>query len=81
MTDQVWAYLLSVNGKIMAKEIRVENSSAWPDYAIESNYKILSLEKLEQSIDKNKLLQGISSAKTIESVGFELGEMQGILVE
>lgn len=71
---------LSVNGTIRAKEIKVE-ISGWPDYVFEETYKLKTLGELENFIKKNKHLPNIPSAKTIESAGLSLGEMNKMLLE
>ena len=42
------SYKLSVNGKIRAKEIKVETN--WSDYVFEKDYNLLSLAKVEEFI-------------------------------
>lgn len=71
---------LAVNGKIRAKEIKVEASN-WPDYVFEKGYKIVQLEELERYIQANKHLPEIPSAKEVESNGIELGQMNKILLK
>ncbi len=65
---------LSVNGKIRAKEIKVETAN-WPDYVFEEGYKVGTLEELESYIKANKHLPEMPSAKEVEANGVELGEM------
>ncbi|WP_199137827.1 hypothetical protein [Pedobacter sp. ASV12] len=65
---------LSVNGKIRAKEIKVETAN-WPDYVFEEGYKVGTLQELESYIKANKHLPEMPSAKEVEANGVELGEM------
>ncbi len=69
-------YRVIVDGRILAEEVRVQNSTAWPDYVFENDYQLLSLTELEESIKKNGHLPGIPSAKEIEDNGQHLGEVQ-----
>ncbi len=71
---------LSVNGKIRAKEIKVE-ATGWPDYVFEEDYKITSLSELENFIKKHKHLPEVPSAKEVEQNGVELGEMNKLLLK
>ena len=71
---------LSVNGKIRAKEIKVE-ITGWPDYVFKSDYKNLSLLNVEQFIKANGHLPGIPSAESIEKEGIDLGEMNKKLLQ
>lgn len=65
---------LSVNGKIRAQEVKVETSN-WPDYVFEEDYKLPSLADLETYLKKNKHLPEIPTAKEVESKGVQVGDM------
>ncbi|MEE1945890.1 hypothetical protein VRU48_12285 [Pedobacter sp. KR3-3] len=65
---------LSVNGKIRAKEIKVETAN-WPDYVFAEGYQVGTLEALESYIKANKRLPEMPSAKEVETNGLQLGEM------
>jgi len=65
---------LTVNGKIRAREIKVEGTN-WPDYVFEKNYQIASLGELEKYIKTNKHLPEMPGAKEVESNGVELGTL------
>jgi hypothetical protein len=71
---------LSVNGKIRAKEIKVESAN-WPDYVFEEGYQIGKLETLESYIKANKHLPEVPSAKEVAANGIELGEMNKVLLK
>ncbi len=71
---------LSVNGKIRAKEIKVETAN-WPDYVFAEGYKVGTLEELESYIKANKHLPDMPSAKEVETKGVELGEMNKLLLK
>jgi len=75
-------YLLSINGKAICEELKIQLSPNWPDYVFNSDYKLMSLEELEKSIIKNKHLPNIPSAADITAdKGFEVGEMNRKLLE
>lgn len=65
---------LSVNGTIHTKEVRVD-LVGWPDYVFEDDYKLLTLEELEKSIQENKHLPEVPSACEVEENGLELAKM------
>lgn len=71
---------LSVNGKIRAKEIKVETAN-WPDYVFEEGYQNQSLSEIESFIKQNKHLPGVPTAKQVEQEGVELGEMNKVLLK
>jgi len=80
-TTQATGYALSVNGKVACEEVLVEDLTNWPDYVFAKDYKLLSLEELEQSIKENNHLPGLPSASEIEDNGLMLGDMQKKLME
>jgi hypothetical protein len=74
-------YLLSVNGKIISEEVRVELDADWPDYVFKKGYQLPSLAQVEKYIRRNGHLKNIPSAKTVAAEGFELGDMNRRLLE
>jgi len=78
---QANGYALSVNGKVACEEVLVEDATNWPDYVFANDYNLMSLEELEQSIQKNSHLPGLPSASEIEENGIMLGDMQKRLLE
>lgn len=73
------AYMLSVNGKIRAKEIKVE--TGWSDFVFEKNYKLNSLSEVESFIAANGHLPEIPSAKEVEENGVDVGSMESKLLQ
>lgn len=72
--------MLSVNGKIRAKEIKVETIN-WPDYVFHSSYQLPDLKATEQFINKNQHLPEMPSAAEVEKDGINLGEMNAKLLK
>jgi hypothetical protein len=73
-------YKLSVDGKIMCEELRVE-LSPWPDYVFQDAYDLMPLSEVAAYINTNQHLPGIPDAATIEGEGLHVGEMQGMMME
>jgi hypothetical protein len=71
---------LSVNGKIRAKEIKVENSN-WPDYVFTAEYQLPSLKETEAFINNNKHLPGIPSQTEVAKSGIDLGDLNAKLLQ
>ncbi len=71
---------LAVNGTITAKEMKVQ-TGGWPDFVFEDNYKLMSLNKLEKHIKREKSLPGIPTNEEVIEEGIKLGEMQAKLLE
>ncbi|WP_430906535.1 hypothetical protein [Maribacter sp. 2-571] len=70
---------LAVNGKIRAKEIKVETD--WADYVFEKDYPLPTLAEVEAHIAQKGHLINIPSAAEVEANGVELGEMNKLLLE
>jgi hypothetical protein len=72
-------YKLSVGGKIICEELKVQ-LQPFPDYVFEEDYKLASLYEVEASIRANKHLPGFPAAKEVEeSMG--IGELQTKMME
>ena len=81
-TNGAAGYSVSVDGKIMCEELRVELSSSWPDYVFDDDYDKMSLNDVDEYIQVNKHLPGIPSAKVMEDLGgIDMGDMLVKLVE
>jgi hypothetical protein len=75
-------YKMSVNGRIICTELKVQLFASWPDYVFKPDYELMSLSDLNSFIKTNGHLPGIPSAETVASNdGLEVGEMQRLLVE
>lgn len=80
-TNAATGYILSINGKVACEEVLVQDMTAWPDYVFKPEYKLMSLDKLEQNIKENGHLPGLPSAMEIETNGLHIGSMQKQVVQ
>lgn len=71
---------LSVNGKIHAKEVKVD-LTGWPDYVFSNTYKLPTLANVEKHIAEKGHLENIPSAKEVAKNGIELGKMNKRLLQ
>ncbi|CAM1364515.1 conserved hypothetical protein [Tenacibaculum sediminilitoris] len=78
-TNDTKGFNLAVNGKIRAKEIKVE--TGWSDFVFEKNYYLATLEEVEKHIKEKGHLKDIPSAKEVEKNGIFLGEMDAKLLQ
>ena len=69
-----------VKGTITATEIKVE-STGGADFVFEDDYKLKSLEEVEQFVQENNHLPDIPSAKQMEEEGVGLAEMNKLLLQ
>ncbi|MCD4680935.1 MAG: hypothetical protein K8S00_11165 [Bacteroidales bacterium] len=68
-------YKVSIDGKVICEELKVQASIAWPDYVFNKDYPLTPIKELEKSIRTNKHLPGMPSAENINKEGITLGEM------
>ena len=71
---------LSVNGNILANEIKIKTDISVPDYVFESDYELLSLSSIESYVKEHKHLPEIPSAEDIKRDGLDLAEMNLLLL-
>ncbi|GAB3910043.1 hypothetical protein [Mucilaginibacter boryungensis] len=72
--------LLSVNGTIHSKEVKV-NLTGLPDYVFKTDYHLPTLAEVKSYIDKNSHLPEMPSAQEVEKNGLSLGEMNKLLLK
>jgi hypothetical protein len=72
---------LSVNGKIEAEEIQVKSDV--PDYVFTKDYKLVTIEELEEYINTHKVLPNIQTQEDVDSNRgiVKLGELTVSLME
>jgi hypothetical protein len=73
--------LLTVNGKIYGKQVKVDLSVPGPDYVFEESYALPTLDEVKSYIDENKHLPEIPSAKEMQAHGINVGEMNMLLLK
>ncbi len=73
------SWKLAVNGKVRAKEIKVETD--WADFVFEESYKLPTLKEVENHIKEKGHLKDIPSAMEVEKNGIFLGEMNAKLLQ
>jgi hypothetical protein len=79
--DFATGYLLSVNGDVICEELRVELVADWPDYVFREEYDLMTLPELDRFIKQNGHLPEVPPAEEIEDGGFEVGEMQKLMMK
>ncbi len=78
-TKNSGSWKLAVNGKIRAKEIKVE--TGWSDFVFYDDYKLPTLMEVENHIKENGHLKDIPSEKDVKENGIFLGEMDAKLLQ
>jgi hypothetical protein len=73
--------LLTVNGIIHAKEIKVDLTGSLADFVFHPTYKLMPLHEVEQFVKTNSHLPEIPSAAEVSKYGMNMGEMQNKLLQ
>lgn len=76
-----YEYALAVSGGILTTEVLVKEVTEWYDFVFDDNYKLTSLSELEKFIDSNGHLPDIPSEDEIIEKGYNLVEMDGLLLK
>lgn len=72
---------LSVDGRIVAKDLVVSLTDFWPDYVFENNYTLMPLDQLNQYIKNNGHLPGVKPAAELETNGISVSETSKVQME
>ncbi|SEN74625.1 hypothetical protein SAMN05216436_12115 [bacterium A37T11] len=72
---------LSVNGNILAKEIKIKTDISVPDYVFKADYKLPSLEEIAEYINRNGHLPEVQSAVEVKQDGLDLAAMNLLLLK
>lgn len=73
-------YMLAVDGGIICEELKVQ-MTPFPDYVFADDYKLRSLEEVENHIREHKRLPGMPAAAVVDNEGMNVGELSTKLVE
>lgn len=73
--------MLTVKGAVRAEEVIVNLTIPGPDYVFEEDYSLMPIDDLEKYIAHYKHLPEIPSAKTLETKGINLSEMNMLILK
>ena len=79
--SEEYDYALSVKGGIMTTKVLVKDVADWYDYVFEDDYKLLSIDNVKRYIDENGHLPDIPSEQDILKNGYDMVEMDGLLLK
>ena len=74
-------FKMTVSGKILCEEVKVELFADWPDYVFHDDYDLISLGELKSYISTHGHLPDIPRAEEVAREGIEIGEMNRKLME
>jgi hypothetical protein len=79
--EGVSGYMLSVNGGIIAEEVKVITDVPEADYVFKKNYRLMPLAKVEQYVNEHQHLPEVPSAEEFKKDGYKVGEMDNMLLK
>ncbi|MCF6367125.1 MAG: hypothetical protein L3J35_13120 [Bacteroidales bacterium] len=65
----------------VADEIAVQATNPWPDYVFDKDYKLISIEKLQEYIKQNGHLPNIPTSEDVKKEGIKLARNQTLLLQ
>ena len=74
-------YALSVSGGILTSKVMVKEVSEWYDHVFDEDYNLPPIENVKTYIDENGCLPEIPSEQNILMKGYDLVEMDGLLLK
>ncbi len=74
-------YQVSIHGDLICEEVRIALVADWPDYVFKKDYKLMSIPELGTFIQNNGHLPDVPPAAEIEEEGFDVGDMQKIMMQ
>lgn len=74
-------YALAVDGGIISTKVYIKEVNQWPDHVFAEGHELLDLHELKEYLSQNKHLPGIPSEEEVIKNGYDLHEMQYLLLE
>lgn len=74
-------FALAVDGGIISTKVHIKEVKQWPDHVFSSDYQLLELEELRHYLDNNHHLPGVPSEQEILANGYDINEMQYLMLE
>lgn len=79
-TRKTSGYQLAVNGTIGARKLKI-TTETWADYVFAKDYKLPSLQEVQNYISKHQHLPDVPSAEEVVRNGVDVGEMNKVLLK
>lgn len=78
---EVSDYALAVNGGVITTKVFIKEVNHWPDHVFSESYNLLNLKELKAYLDEHRHLPGVPSEAEIVEQGYDLHEMQFLMME
>ena len=79
--NNVNGYALAVDGGIISTKVFIKEVKLWPDYVFSEDYSLMDLNDLKRYLEQSHHLPGIPDEEEILSKGYDMGEMQALMME
>lgn len=73
-------YALAVDGGIISTKVFIKEVHQWPDHVFAEDYPLMGLDELRHYLCQNHHLPGIPSESEIVASGYDLNEMQTLMM-
>jgi hypothetical protein len=74
-------YTLAVKGGVLTSEVYVKEVEEWHDYVFSDDYTLMPLDELENYVKNQKHLPDLPTESEIVDKGYNMAEMDGILLK
>lgn len=74
-------FALCVDGGLISTKVHIKEVKQWPDHVFSEGYQLLGLDELQQYLEYNKHLPGVPSEKEVMENGYDVNEMQYVMLE
>lgn len=78
---EVDGYALAVNGGLISTKVFIKEVNHWPDHVFSESYPLLELGALKNYLNEHQHLPGVPSEAEVIENGYDLHEMQFIMME
>lgn len=74
-------FILAVDGGIISTKVHIKDVKQWPDHVFADDYQLLGLDELKSYLECNKHLPGVPSEKEVLENGYDINDMQFVMME
>ena len=74
-------YVLAVNGGIISTKVFIKEVNQWPDHVFSNDHELMDLVTLKNYLNDHRHLPGVPSESEVIGKGYDINEMQCILLE
>lgn len=79
-TNNTEGYALAVDGGIISTKVFIKEVNQWPDYVFADDYQLMDFDALRSYLSNNKHLPGVPAHAEVTQSGYDINEMQQILL-